>query len=157
MDVVRFHREHRRTVFPTFLMAKQKIVWVISSTIIKYSLGELYQSGFQPISNLACDWSRSGDTQVFSSEELRIWRTFPSSSYPNCFVHLWEWNFLRFDADNALSVTFHFPGEYLSINCCENCFCLKLLIRGFCEPFSSLFRTSWSWKGQVEINHVETV
>ena len=50
MDVVRFHREHRRTVFPTFLMAKQKIVWVISSTIIKYSLGELYQGGFQPIS-----------------------------------------------------------------------------------------------------------
>ena len=95
MDVVRFHREHRRTVFPTFLMAKQKIVWVISSTIIKYSLGELYQSGFQPISNLACDWSRSGDTQVFSSEELRIWRTFPSSSYPNCFVHLWEWNFFK--------------------------------------------------------------
>ena len=49
-------------------MAKQKIVWVISSTIIKYSLGELYQSGFQPISNLACDWSRSGDTQVFQAK-----------------------------------------------------------------------------------------
>ena len=47
--------------------------------------------------------------------------------------------FLRFDADNALSVTFHSPGEYLSINCCENCFCLKLLIRDFCEPFSGSF------------------
>ena len=148
-------------------MAKQKIVWVILSTNTKNGfsgLRELYLSSFQPIPavfsffNLACDWSKHGDTRVFSSEELRIWRTFPSSDHSNCFVQLWERQFIGFDADNALSVTFHFLGEYVSTNFCENCFCLKLSIRDFCKTFSaSFFRTLWLWKGQVTINHVKTV
>ena len=143
MDVVRFHREHRRTVFPTFLMAKQKIVWVISSTIIKYSLAELYQSGFQPISArveprlwLVQIWRH---TSVFK-QRIENLTNVSFVKLSKLFCSFMRVNFfLRFDADNALSVTFHFPGEYLSINCCENCFCLKLLIRDFCEPFSGSF------------------